>query len=977
MIPLEYSGTEHAARSVFPSLREVEGASQQTLSDSLLRHRIIHQLRDTVFVVTNISFAFFYLWLQFYFRRQLATIVTTQEPKSNSQPSVISCALQSFDWLQTYLHIALTTKCGLLFIVVLYWLEHKKLGSPASRSLHSPNGSRRGGAGIQYAAYLLEWVLLPVGFGVKLFWQLCGSVIFLNTRLCGKPENQHTYQRRFVELEQVTETASLSTLLPQELLQQTARFLREVQICWWVSLCVDIFCTVIIFFVMGSCYRARSATTVQRSVNASSAREVNNRQRLQLFQEAFVARRQTPTNVGNLIAEFRHQTRSHPRNNLLGGDALVSAPAPSSSRGINYNMVCPLCYNRTTGVRLPGCLFAASPSDSSVCCSNRGCPCYYIPYNAASLNHGVSCTNLPANRSAMQSNSNRTTEFAPARLRNESESGVFNNEAFSRRELQTLMLLMLRTTPVSVRNRIENFSCPSLSYRDVQRLPCYRYTTLVQQIRRKRQKMAISVHEEECTHCVNDTPQTPAEEAADGCVGAHPNFTVYVQENRSLEQLVCTTPREQEISSTLLGVHDANRSAIFLEEDNTSPVSQNKSILPEIAKENNVSLSTVTSVPSTSVSSQQTRNVHRGNTSQTPLLPRVHYSLNPPSNIGVTSVNEGCILGETTPTSTGGLNEIQNTLNPKDHENVCQAFISNPHEEENTIDHNPDAAESERCERRSSLSSFSSFQSFRLENTLDSRAPNPEMWEQGDNTAHNATNSASALEIEEVSSGTPSCSTVTSTPIPQAALSPHRNSTAALLNREAMEWPYYLLLYPNLCLFVITCFDALTTLTDLVHISGCCTSLLTASQRPANEAEVVASVVNRCISWNTQYHSRRADRLYTCALAWVRNAVKCLRRKIMGLAKTSRCSPGMRSGSLQRFANANNTVAETETIEDILPDAVAEETLNCCICCNNYGPQDTVVVLPCGSGHYFHRDCAQAWLVRHPTCPLCRAFISI
>ena len=57
-------------------------------------------------------------------------------------------------------------------------------------------------------------------------------------------------------------------------------------------------------------------------------------------------------------------------------------------------------------------------------------------------------------------------------------------------------------------------------------------------------------------------------------------------------------------------------------------------------------------------------------------------------------------------------------------------------------------------------------------------------------------------------------------------------------------------------------------------------------------------------------------------------------------------------------------------------DAVAEnaETPSaCCICLNEFTPDDKVLVLPCSDLHVLHAGCGTQWFVRSPRCPLCNA----
>jgi len=45
---------------------------------------------------------------------------------------------------------------------------------------------------------------------------------------------------------------------------------------------------------------------------------------------------------------------------------------------------------------------------------------------------------------------------------------------------------------------------------------------------------------------------------------------------------------------------------------------------------------------------------------------------------------------------------------------------------------------------------------------------------------------------------------------------------------------------------------------------------------------------------------------------------------------------------------------------------------SCPICSEDFSNRDSIVVLPCQAGHYFHETCGKRWLQVNATCPLCR-----
>ncbi|KAK1322995.1 RING-H2 finger protein ATL14 [Acorus calamus] len=49
---------------------------------------------------------------------------------------------------------------------------------------------------------------------------------------------------------------------------------------------------------------------------------------------------------------------------------------------------------------------------------------------------------------------------------------------------------------------------------------------------------------------------------------------------------------------------------------------------------------------------------------------------------------------------------------------------------------------------------------------------------------------------------------------------------------------------------------------------------------------------------------------------------------------------------------------------------------DCAVCMEDFNWWKLCRVLP-GCNHCFHRDCVDRWLVKSPSCPLCRSYISI
>eukprot|EP00930_Biecheleria_cincta_P030823 TRINITY_DN21366_c0_g1_i1.p1 TRINITY_DN21366_c0_g1~~TRINITY_DN21366_c0_g1_i1.p1 ORF type:complete len:244 (-),score=34.82 TRINITY_DN21366_c0_g1_i1:75-782(-) len=68
--------------------------------------------------------------------------------------------------------------------------------------------------------------------------------------------------------------------------------------------------------------------------------------------------------------------------------------------------------------------------------------------------------------------------------------------------------------------------------------------------------------------------------------------------------------------------------------------------------------------------------------------------------------------------------------------------------------------------------------------------------------------------------------------------------------------------------------------------------------------------------------------------------------------------------SVERFAE--------EDLAALTPHTASEQGSECAICLSNFDSGEEVIQLPCAARHVFHAECAQSWLARNITCPLCR-----
>ncbi|POW02398.1 hypothetical protein PSHT_12125 [Puccinia striiformis] len=110
---------------------------------------------------------------------------------------------------------------------------------------------------------------------------------------------------------------------------------------------------------------------------------------------------------------------------------------------------------------------------------------------------------------------------------------------------------------------------------------------------------------------------------------------------------------------------------------------------------------------------------------------------------------------------------------------------------------------------------------------------------------------------------------------------------------------------------------------------------------------------------------------------------------------------------LPNLAEYLDRVSQTpDSPSKLVSDDPENADVSCAMCLTEYQPSDTVVPLPCGSSHHFHRNCAevsnashlsptlvqtpsadstnllfcfsiQGWLVAQPQCPVCRTPIEI
>ncbi|KAH9440213.1 hypothetical protein MJO29_016022 [Puccinia striiformis f. sp. tritici] len=81
---------------------------------------------------------------------------------------------------------------------------------------------------------------------------------------------------------------------------------------------------------------------------------------------------------------------------------------------------------------------------------------------------------------------------------------------------------------------------------------------------------------------------------------------------------------------------------------------------------------------------------------------------------------------------------------------------------------------------------------------------------------------------------------------------------------------------------------------------------------------------------------------------------------------------------LPNLAEYLDRVSQTpDSPSKLVSDDPENADVSCAMCLTEYQPSDTVVPLPCGSSHHFHRNCAEGWLVAQPQCPVCRTPIEI
>lgn len=194
---------------------------------------------------------------------------------------------------------------------------------------------------------------------------------------------------------------------------------------------------------------------------------------------------------------------------------------------------------------------------------------------------------------------------------------------------------------------------------------------------------------------------------------------------------------------------------------------------------------------------------------------------------------------------------------------------------------------------------------------------------------------------------------------------------AAASQLPAEEQDYtYVRQFPVRYIAVALCFDVISTLTDLPTVAAYCCDLQSHKQA---ELECANNILYR-ISWLTWRHCLQKfssalkhlnASILNCA-AGTRATARSSWRRI-----TSRCLALFSEKKTHVDVPQHQNLHSHVRLQAFLKDTSTEEP-QCCICCADYMPADDVTLLPCPSRHYFHSQCAEAWLRQHATCPLCR-----
>lgn len=77
---------------------------------------------------------------------------------------------------------------------------------------------------------------------------------------------------------------------------------------------------------------------------------------------------------------------------------------------------------------------------------------------------------------------------------------------------------------------------------------------------------------------------------------------------------------------------------------------------------------------------------------------------------------------------------------------------------------------------------------------------------------------------------------------------------------------------------------------------------------------------------------------------------------------------------LERNQQISNLINQIDVLNITGKRFEADEL--CCIWLDNFDAEQDIIRLPCNRNHFFHRACINDWILKSPTCPLCKVEIN-
>lgn len=163
----------------------------------------------------------------------------------------LPCASRMLSWMQALFGLSLATKFGLIFIVLTDFLGD-----------HVVQSTNKGFDCMLFTSLVFK-TTIPFGFGFKLFWHLCGSVVLADARSC---------HIRWLDIAPPSDPLYAADLA--RLKSADAEMLAQLQVLWLVVLLVYLVAVIVFLFGLIICAQNDSiaAAYVIRQLAAEEAR---------------------------------------------------------------------------------------------------------------------------------------------------------------------------------------------------------------------------------------------------------------------------------------------------------------------------------------------------------------------------------------------------------------------------------------------------------------------------------------------------------------------------------------------------------------------------------------------------------------------------------------------------------------------------------------------------------------------------------